>query len=323
MKWQYVLLMVAAIAIVVVRYILHEQYEPQYLFWKSSPFTTETLTDIYACSENELWIAGSAGSLFKTTDQAESWNCLRSPEGSEIHDLFFLNESDGFAAGGKNGLILTRDGGKKWEVRHIGDETFDVQALWFLKSGKGFAGGSYPDSDYSAGHSSLYHTVDRGETWITSQCRLISVSSLFFVDDSCGFACGPEGLAMTRNAGHTWSLVSSDKQCNYSKCFFTDWMNGYTCGTEKGMLRTSNGGRTWMLIEAAQKSQVNCIYFLDKQQGWAAGNDGLFLCTADGGENWHRLETGVIENFFEVVFVSSACGVICGDNGTLIKVEAQ
>jgi photosystem II stability/assembly factor-like uncharacterized protein len=78
----------------------------------------------------------------------------------------------------------------------------------------------------------------------------------------------------------------------------------------------------------------NGVYFLDTQTGWIVGDYGTILHTTDGGESWSKKECkdiipvldedewwAPVPSLFDITFVDSKKGLICGINGIILVTE--
>lgn len=66
-----------------------------------------------------------------------------------------------------------------------------------------------------------------------------------FIDDSIGFVCGENGVALkTTDGGETWSAIATGTTANLMKIVFRDSRNGFIYASSQGLI-TSDGGTTW------------------------------------------------------------------------------
>jgi len=69
-----------------------------------------------ATHENDVWIAGSPGTVVLHTDDAgKTWQVMRSGQPVTIRDLTFVNAMQGWAVGDLGLILRTDDGGNTWE----------------------------------------------------------------------------------------------------------------------------------------------------------------------------------------------------------------
>ena len=72
-----------------------------------------------AVLNDDIWVCGSNGGIYRSTDAGNHWQCLRN--GNDIthphyslRTIYFINPREGWAAGDDGKVIYTRDGGDHW-----------------------------------------------------------------------------------------------------------------------------------------------------------------------------------------------------------------
>lgn len=291
---------------------------PQYLFWKIDMVSIEDFTKITIINPQNIWLSGASGSIYKSEDSCESWSRLRQPDGTALHDMYFLNEDTGWITG-ENGILLsTTDCGKTWSDTTVGDAENIFIAVWFLDENNGFIAGGLNDQK-AAGI--LYSTTDGGRRWNKCDISIPLIFSMVFLDTAAGICNTPDGLLRTEDGGKSWLLKPPGTHLPLQYLFFINHESGWAAGRETGVYTTSDGGKTWKVSKGTMGYKINDIFFIDSQNGWAVGNNGVFLYTLNGGKSWERLETGVADDFLSVYFFNTDFGLICGRNGIVIEVE--
>jgi len=129
----------------------------------------------------------------------------------------------------------------------------------------------------------LVHTTDNGQTWERRQLDTDSLSALFFLDDTRGWAAG-NGFFHTTDGGQTWT-----KDNNWGSVydlFFVDAQHGWACGNGGVTYRTTDGGASWSFSAVGTITTLSSIWFVDTQRGWTADIEGLIYLSIDGGQSW-------------------------------------
>lgn len=180
------------------------------------------------------------------------WNeILESAQGPRYDDLFFLNETTGWAAGSGGNVFKTTDGGNSWVLQLHLDNTY-IRNIEFLNENIGFLG--------TLGDT-FYRTTDGGTTW-NSVDDFPIFNPLFTERTICGmdavgthtiYACGtyygPAYIVKTVDSGQTWtSFDMSTYAESLVEVLFLDENTGFASGgSDHGgiVLKTTDGGQTW------------------------------------------------------------------------------
>ena len=90
-----------------------------------------------------------------STGSAESWTRQDSGTTSDLHDVDFVDNTEGWAVGDSGTILHTRDGGRTW-TKQTGGTAADLFAVDFSDPLVGFAAGA---------GASILLTTDGGTTW--------------------------------------------------------------------------------------------------------------------------------------------------------------
>jgi hypothetical protein len=106
------------------------------------------------------------------------------------------------------------------------------------------------------------------------------VESIFFVDDTTGWAVGYDGrIFYTTDGGINWNDKESSWDRRLTDVFFIDKNIGWIVGIS-GILATTNGGVDWSI---QKRVTLESVFFIDQNTGWAVGSGGKILKTSNGG----------------------------------------
>lgn len=203
-----------------------------------------------------------------------------------INDIYFLNQTIGFAIGGSRfdeGYILkTKDGGKTWN--RISDADIEINA----------------------------------------ESGLQTLNGIHFYNDSIGQIVGHGGkILRTTDGGDTWSMIINGTWATFTDIYMhsaqkTDILTSMAYGN--GQIFSSNND--WYIFD---KTELNfagrSIQFLNSDIGFVAGY-GVVQKTVDGGDTYEILD---IKNdyFFDIDFPTSQIGYVCGWEGGIYKTTDQ
>lgn len=134
------------------------------------------------------------GGVYRTSNGGSTWQHVL--DGGNIYDLWFVNDTLGFAGGEGGGLARTHDGGLTWEWLESGSNAA-INSIFFLNDTLGW---------YAGNGGAM--TTDGGETW-THLFELPQYTmSVLFTDPDTGYAVNVSGYALrTTNGGTDWEYM--------------------------------------------------------------------------------------------------------------------
>ncbi len=286
---------------------------------------------------------------------AAAWRKQQTGTFAWLHSVFFVDESRGWAVGGKGALLSTTDGGERWETRTrpvedaMRDVFFtDARTGWIVCERSIFAPMKKEESV-----SYLLKTTDGGESWSRVDVTRgedvdIKLTGLRFADASHGWVYGEAGvLYATTDGGQTWSRQRVPTRHLLLGASFADARTGWLSGGGLTLLTTTDGGASWRAgviysnanappNEAATQSRsevestsartqtpatsrrLNAVSFADAEVGWAVGAGGAIFSTKDGGRTWRPQESGVDSDLGDVKFLDRAEGWAVGGEGVVL-----
>jgi photosystem II stability/assembly factor-like uncharacterized protein len=129
----------------------------------------------------------------------------------------------------------------------------------------------------------VVHSADNGQTWHLRQLATNSLSALFFLDETHGWAAG-NGFFHTTDGGQSWT--KDNDWGSIEDLFFVDAQRGFACGNGGVTYRTTDGGLSWSWSPVGPIITLSSIWFVDAQRGWTANIDGQIYRSTDGGQSW-------------------------------------
>ncbi|MDP7251505.1 MAG: YCF48-related protein [Planctomycetota bacterium] len=240
------------------------------------------------------WAVGGLGTILHTDNGGNAWRAQESNTDHVLEDVLFLNEHQGFAAGGRPrsqrvaiygnaGIILsTSDGGENWKP------VFSDQGVYLC--------------------------------------------DICFPSNRVGYVVGEYGVVLkTTDGGESWRhLANTGTERWLSAVHFLDEDHGWAAGEYGAFIATSDGGRTWRRQEAPTRNApfgiralIRSIHFLNHSEGWVAGDRGTFMHTLDGGLTWQSVDLGFASSvtgsmhFNAIRFFDGQRGLLIGDPGAI------
>jgi len=170
----------------------------------------------FPIDDQKMYVVSKSGELIKTMDGGNSWEDLGMIGEGRITEIFFLNDTVGYAAGfNRLSEILTGDsgdtvfffrtinGGKTWLKHDIA--LAPVYALYFKKDSIGWAGGTIVGTSSSM----LAYTSDGGKKWTEDEDKNLlwgEIKKIIFSNNDIGWAVGWDinYCAKSTDKGKTW-----------------------------------------------------------------------------------------------------------------------
>ena len=267
--------------------------------------------------------AGWGGAIVKTTDGGINWELITksiTASNAELWDIFFIDDSTGWACGGEGiysnvGIILkTTNGGNSWTKIFNINDTGPLRSIYFIDALNGFAAG---------GDSTIFKTTNGGLSWSSINEGVGYWNDIDFVNYPTGWIIGGSAgeigkLLKTTNGGNTWN---EDTSISFSTStpgiHFTSKEIGWVevgdleASTIQQLYKTIDGGATWNLIKWNNPDTAYYSWqFISDKIGWIATSplfgQPVILHTIDGGESWRSYP--VPGYFNSISFVDSLTG---------------
>ncbi len=241
-----------------------------------------------------------------------------------LHDIYFINENKGWAAGSDGTLLATADGGKTWKnTVDFTKDTFrqvyfsDENNGWLLCERNIYARGANASSY-------LLKTSDGGLSWDTTNFTGSGrerITRIFFNHNGLGLAIGEAGVIFVlQNDKKTWQKSVLPLRYLMLNGIFNGDSRGTIVGAGGTIIFTEDAGVSWNQAAVAGKSDVklNSLFFINPKTGWTVGGDGKIYQTVNGGKFWRAQNSPVNTTLTDVFFNNTAEGWAIGDVGTVL-----
>ncbi|MEV6687803.1 oxidoreductase [Streptomyces sp. NPDC051130] len=279
-----------------------------------------------AVSRSAAWVAGSKGTVLRTSDGGRSWRDVSPPEavaqGLELRDIEAFDERRAVALaigeGEASRVLRTEDGGATWteSFRNTDPRAF-YDCLTFFDARHGLA-----LSDPVDGRFRLLATDDGGWSWQVLPAAGMPEAQAgeagFAASGQCLVAAGPRdvliatgGGAVSRvlrsgDRGRSWNATASpvpagDPAKGVFALAFRDRTTGlavggdYRAGEASPLAAavSSDGGRTWRASDVPPPAYRSGAAWYPHSRGaaLAVGPTGTDV-TSDGGRTWRALDAG-------------------------------
>lgn len=221
--------------------------------WQAMQNMRDSIYAFHAIDKNNIWLipqitGGSLrlwnGSLDRFQKKEYGLNVNFSGQG----DIFFINSTHGWVAGGNGNIVSTTNGGASWQISNSGfDPNSTCQTMWFTDQLTGWIGGS-----------DLYKTADGGNSWTKQniQFNANEIHDIQFTSNRNGWLAGDMGIIMrTCNGGSSWITEQGARE-NFQKIRDIHFINdstGWGCGDD-GTIVSISGTATNTIISRSRNN---------------------------------------------------------------------
>ena len=282
---------------------------------------------VAAGGQGDFWGAGGYGTIAaRSTDQGDNWTYTMYNQEMHIRSVYFLNENEGWAAGGVDFQISTTapeivthttDGGSTWNTILSESGGGGLTDVYFIDS----------DTGWAAGSSRIWRTNNGGMDW--EQTGTVSANDLSFINNQEGWQCGLSGtIRHTTNGGETWDAQYAPSNADYLYSIeFVDnqlgWCTGYNWQNHTGIiLHTLNGGTDWYYqffeTNTTGFRSIRSIDMWDSDRGIAVSIYGTILETTTGDTTWAEITAPDSTSLNSVSYQDENNILAAGDDGYII-----
>jgi photosystem II stability/assembly factor-like uncharacterized protein len=281
--------------------------------------TSANLTSVHFPTASTGYIAGNFsgyGGYLKTTDGGNTWNS--SLIAFAPFETIHFSTSDSGTTVGYGVFFRTTDSGSNWN--NPATPASYTMDLWSFNNNTILLLGSFGTS---------YITYDGGMNW-TTRTDTVAFESLFFLDQSTGYAAGWDGtfnyrgvISKTTDQGLNWTHHYLSNNTVLGSIHFPSTNVGYALGSDI-MVKTSDGGITWAVLTLDSTCSYTDVYFSSETRGHVVGmtEQGypVILSTDDGGMTWIKHVLGNTSRTLQSVWCTddNTC-FAAGDSGMVFK----
>jgi photosystem II stability/assembly factor-like uncharacterized protein len=199
--------------------------------WINKYESSNELKSVSSTPSGEIYVCGSKG-ILSTKDLGNNWS--NGPSGY-FEEIYCVENNYVIAISGPIIMRKNISDGSWDELTYpvLDSRYFDIADIEFVNENTGWI----------ADGLNIYKSSDYGYTWDLIKELGVQITSLSFVDDSLGFACGYSfSIYKTYDGGYTWEKFDMLDTHNalFSIQMFDD-LNGVCIGMNV-ILRTENGG---------------------------------------------------------------------------------
>ena len=204
----------------------------------------------------------------------------QSGTGSTLHEVFFLDNLNGYAAGEVGTCLKTTDGGNSWTPLSLNTGNGKV-SIFFNNVDTGYVVG--------AGLSdAILKTSDGGTNWASIYSNSPEeLGSIYFTNYNTGYVVSTvsSSVIKTTDAGNNWSSSSPNVSGGLYSIKFPSDNIGFIVGgypNNSSILYTNDAGVTWSNQTSSVSDPLFDVFFIDNNIGYAVGMNGSIIKTVNG-----------------------------------------
>ncbi|HYO50949.1 MAG TPA: YCF48-related protein [Chloroflexia bacterium] len=221
--------------------------------------------------QSEIWsvfainpttvLVGASG-IFRSTDAGNSWTQAQTPSSTNYYDIFFIDQSVGWAVGSNGKLSKSTDGGATWTAQGSGIN-LDLRRVSFADHSNGWVAGE---------GNLLLHTTNGGATWAPQDIGIpnstyVNINGVSAISPLIAWICGTDPILdgfvkRTTDGGATWTTETTGTEADntYQAIAFIDanygWVGGTNYPPDGGTLRRTSGAPPPTLTPVASNTVV-------------------------------------------------------------------
>lgn len=236
---------------------------------------TRTLLLLLAVLAGRL--AYAQPSLMRSSPPLPSWS-----GDASLHGVFFLDEQHGWACGDRGTVLVTIDGGAKWDVVSTGFEG-SLRFIHFRNPQEGIAIGGASFGAPRQSRILLIETTDGGRTWRRVSSHLPAIHAVGWIDEQTLWAAGdrndlyPSGSFRSQDGGATWTATPGATPGPWRCGAFYSPYEGVLAGEESLAAVVHAKGLTPLELGLPRPRALRTAALLEHGQILAAGDGGLLM----------------------------------------------
>jgi photosystem II stability/assembly factor-like uncharacterized protein len=285
-------------------------------------------------TENDGWMVGELGRIFRTTDGGKTWERQFAGTKRPFLAVSCVDTRTVWIAGKEGIVYFTRDGGTTWTASTTGSSRH-VFALAFPTTERGHAAGDF---------GAMIHTEDGGKSWNVQQVPPtvelpptaidigvdpgdVNLYAISYADADHAWLVGEFGIVMTStDGGQTWRQQRSPVDTTLFGVHFADTKRGWAVGSEGVIVHTQDGGETWRTMYGPSRERPLYDVFVRGSTGWIVGEAGTVLKSTDGGVNWglEPLPIQLAARWLRSIWLTPAGnGLAVGAEGLVFRIDGS
>lgn len=225
-------------------------------------------------SGNEIFI-GDRSSFIYNLDGNKQWYSILD-KNYFLSDISFISETFGIIVGSNGLVLITKDGGKRWDKKDVLTEE-SLLGVNMRDEGIGYIVGF---------NGIILRTIDGCGTWTKLNSNTQKyLKSVDFFDKELGICVGGNGTILrTTDGGNTWETLSGITTRPLNKVKFINKRNVIVIGNNGTILLSSDSGKNWNSVESKYSHNWNDISITPNGKICLVGSNGTMIELENGEE---------------------------------------
>lgn len=284
-----------------------------------------SINSVYFENQFTGWIAGSGGTILKTTNGGENWIAKNSGSQDYLTNIFFFSSDTGYVTGDSGTILKSTDTGENWLRQNSGTFSF-LRSQTFVNNFEGYVVGN---------NNTFLKTTNGGTNWVSislGDSIFVGAFDVKFFSQDIGWIAGLNTknnhtqFFKTTNLGNVWfSIYDFGISGNVTSFYFITEQYGFlalenSANSFTTIYKTEDGGLNWIPSDTSIGPYAY-IYFTDLNNGWYVGPSNQIFHTSNSGNEWTRQSIPPLPlvDFYTCYFIDTLIGWAGGSGNVLMK----
>ena len=265
---------------------------------------------------NAMIGVGLHGLIQRSTDDGRTWRQVDSPVSSDLVQVRFRDERNGWVVGHDALVMRTTDGGDSWQVQLDGRRLLTLLNAYY---------GPRAEKDDEAAALVLREVAMAASTSATPDVLAAPFLDVMFNEHGSGFVVGAFGMLLhSADNGQSWEpwIERSDNDRRMHLYGLAQHAGAFYIAGEQGLLLRLDGQQQrFVKIDTPYTGTYFGVRAFDHLL-LAYGLRGNLLASRDDGQQWQPVETRLNSSLVSIVEQGNAL-IVVSQGGQLVSVDRQ
>lgn len=266
-------------------------------WYEQTSGTTGALYSVSAPDINNVWIAGAAGKILRTTNGG-TWTSVTAPDANAQYCIWGIDGNTAITTSSSASATFvyrTTNGGTNWTQVFTQTGGF-MDGFYFKDANNGIMYG-----DPVGGRLQVWRTTNGGANWDSTGQNITTTAAgwnnaMCGLGDNVWIGTNTTTVFKTSNFGGTWSSQTAIQANGYS-LWFNSASNGLLGGAE--LNATTNGGTSWTAMTSTGTGNSSGITGYGSNWWFTRQATGVYAST-NNGANWTTAYTAPAGSFYHI-----------------------